>query len=301
MNDFDKYIKSKIAEEQTDIPDSVKTRIEQALAHLPEKKPKIKQIRILPRFVAAAACFVFVTLFLLPNVSIAYAQALEQVPIIGDVVRVVTIRNYFYSDDRHEMDIEVPKIEGEGSDAVDYINKSVSELTMTLVNQFYKDLEITANNGYGSIHVDYEVITNTERWFTLKLAVSETAASSNNYFEFYHIDKEQGKIIELGDLFNTDDFSDTIVSEIKKQMKQQMEANETVQYWIYDEEIGEDFATVGSNHNFYWNHDGDLVIVFDKYEVAPGSMGTPEFVIKRDIVEDILNEEFKDVYEQYNK
>ena len=41
MNDFDKYIKSKIAEEQTDIPDSVKTRIEQTLADLPEKKSKI--------------------------------------------------------------------------------------------------------------------------------------------------------------------------------------------------------------------------------------------------------------------
>lgn len=297
MNDFDKYIKSKIAEEQTDIPDSVKTRIEQTLANLPEKKPKIKQIRILPRFVATVACFVFITLFLLPNVSIAYAQALEQVPIIGDIVRVVTIRNYFYSDDRHEMDIEVPKIEEEGSDAVDYINKSVSELTTTLVNQFYKDLEITANNGYGSIHVDYEIITNTDRWFTLKLAVSETAASSNNYFEFYHIDKEQGKIIELGDLFNTDDFSDTIVVEIKKQMKQQMGANETVKYWIDDEKIGEEFATVGSDHNFYWNYDGDLVIVFDKYEVAPGSMGTPEFIVEQELIKDILKEQYKNFHQ----
>lgn len=297
MNDFDKYIKSKIAEEQTDIPDSVKTRIEQTLADLPEKKSKIKQIKILPRFVAAAACFVFITLFLLPNVSMTYAQALEQVPIIGDIVRVVTIRNYFYSDDRHEMDIEVPKIEVEGSDAVNYINRSVSELTTTLVNQFYKDLEITANNGYGSIHVDYEVITNTDRWFTLKLAVTETAASSNYYFKFYHINKQQGKIIVLGDLFITDDFSDTIVIEIKKQMKQQMEANETAQYWINDEEIGEGFDTVDSDHNFYWNCDGDLVIVFDKYEVAPGSMGTPEFIVEHELIKDILKEPYKNFHQ----
>ena len=292
MNDFDKYIKSKIAEEQTDIPDPVKTRIEQTLADLPEKKHKIKQIRILPRIAAAAACFIFITLFLLPNVSIAYAQALEQVPVIGDIVRVVTIRNYFYSDDRHEMDIDVPKIDGESSDAADYINKNVSELTTALVNQFYKDLEIADNNGYGSIHVDYEVITNTDRWFTLKLSVSETAASSNNYFEFYHIDKEQGKIIELGDLFNTDKFSDTLVVEIKKQMQQQMDADITVKYWINDGEIGEEFAAVGVDHNFYWNDDGDLVIVFDQYEVAPGSMGTPEFVIEKDVIGDILKKEF---------
>ena len=295
MNDFDKYIKSKAAQEQTEIPDSVKNRIEQTLADLPEKKPVIKQIRILPRIAAAAACFIFITLFLLPNVSVAYAQALEQIPVIGDIVQVVTIRNYFYADDKHEMGIDVPQIEGEDSEAVDYINKDVSELTTALVNQFYKDLKITGNNGYGSIHVDYEATTNTDRWFTLKLSVIETAASSNTYFEFYHIDKKQGKIVELGDLFNTDNFSDILVAEIKRQMQEQMANDENISYWINNSEIGEEFATVSADHNFYWNENGDLVIIFDEYEVGPGSMGTPEFVIGRDVIKDILKSEFKDI------
>ena len=295
MNDFDKYIKSKAAQEQTEIPDSVKNRIEQTLADLPEKKPVIKQIRILPRIAAAAACFIFITLFLLPNVSVAYAQALEQIPVIGDIVQVVTIRNYFYADDKHEMGIDVPQIEGEDSEAVDYINKDVSELTTALVNQFYKDLEITGNNGYGSIHVDYEATMNTDRWFTLKLSVIETAASSNTYFEFYHIDKKQGKIVELGDLFNTDKFSDILVAEIKMQMQEQMANDENISYWINNSEIGEEFATVSADHNFYWNENGDLVIIFDEYEVGPGSMGTPEFVIDRDVIKDILKSEFKDI------
>lgn len=295
MNDFDKYIKNKAAQEQTDIPDSVKNHIEQTLADLPEKKPVIKQIRILPRIAAAAACFVFITLFVLPNVSVAYAQTLEQIPVIGDIVRVVTIRNYFYADDKHEMNIDVPQIEGEDSEAVDYINKDVSELTTALVNQFYKDLEITGNNGYGSIHVDYEATTNTDRWFTLKLSVSETTASSNTYFEFYHIDKKQGKIVELGDLFNTDKFSDILVAEIKMQMQEQMANDENISYWINNSGIGEEFATVSADHNFYWNENGDLVIIFDKYEVGPGSMGTSEFVIGRDVIKDILKSEFKDI------
>lgn len=295
MNDFDEYIKSKAAKEQTEIPDSVKSRIEQTLADLPQKKPTIRQIRVLSRIAVAAACLIFTTLFLLPNISVSYAQALEQIPVIGDIVRVVTIRNYFYSDDRHKMDIDVPQIGGADNEAVDYINKDVSELTAALVNQFYKDLEITGNNGYGSIHVDYEAVTNTERWFTLKLSVSETAASSNNYFKFYHIDKEQGNIVKLGDLFNTDKFSDVLVAEIKKQMQEQMEKDEDISYWVNDCETGEEFASVSADHNFYWNNNGDLVIAFDKYEVAPGSMGTPEFVIKRDVIKNILKVEFADI------
>ena len=294
MNDFDKYIKSEVAKEQTDIPDSVKNRIEQTLVDLPEKKPVKKQIRILPRIAASAACFVFIILFLLPNVSVTYAQALEQLPVIGDLVRVVTIRNYYYDDNHWKMDINIPQIESEDSKSVDYINKDVSELTTALINRFYEDLEINGNKGYGSLNVDYEVVTNTDSWFTLKLTVCQTAASSNTYFKFYHIDKNQGKIVELGDLFNTDKFSDSLVAEIKKQMQEQMANDENISYWINTSGIGEEFATVGADHNFYWNENGDLVIIFDKYEVGPGSMGTPEFVIDKGVIRDILKSEFKD-------
>ena len=295
MNDFDKYIKSEVAKEQTDIPDSVKNRIEQTLVDLPEKKPVKKQIRILPRIAASAACFVFIILFLLPNVSVTYAQALEQLPVIGDLVRVVTIRNYYYDDNHWKMDINIPQIESEDSKSVDYINKDVSELTTALINRFYEDLEINGNKGYGSLNVDYEVVTNTDSWFTLKLTVCQTAASSNTYFKFYHIDKKQGKIVELGDLFNTDKFSDSLVAEIKKQMQEQMANDENISYWINTSGIGEEFATVSADHNFYWNENGDLVIIFDKYEVGPGSMGTPEFVIDKGVIRDLLKSEFKDV------
>ena len=295
MNDFDKYIKSEVAKEQTDIPDSVKNRIEQTLVDLPEKKPVKKQIRILPRIAASAACFVFIILFLLPNVSVTYAQALEQLPVIGDLVRVVTIRNYYYDDNHWKMDINIPQIESEDSKSVDYINKDVSELTTALINRFYEDLEINGNKGYGSLNVDYEVVTNTDSWFTLKLTVCQTAASSNTYFKFYHIDKNQGKIVELGDLFNTDKFSDSLVAEIKKQMQEQMANDENISYWINTSGIGEEFATVSAGHNFYWNENGDLVIIFDKYEVGPGSMGTPEFVIDKGVIRDLLKSELKDV------
>lgn len=295
MNDFDKYIKSEVAKEQTDIPDSVKNRIEQTLVDLPEKKPVKKQIRILPRIAASAACFVFIILFLLPNVSVTYAQALEQLPVIGDLVRVVTIRNYYYDDNHWKMDINIPQIESEDSKSVDYINKDVSELTTALINRFYEDLEINGNKGYGSLNVDYEVVTNTDSWFTLKLTVCQTAASSNTYFKFYHIDKNQGKIVELGDLFNTDKFSDSLVAEIKKQMQEQMANDENISYWINNSGIGEEFATVSADDNFYWNENGDLVIIFDKYVVGPGSMGTPEFVIDKGVIRDILKSEFKDV------
>lgn len=294
MNDFDKYIKSKAAKEQTDIPDSVKKRIEQTLADLPEKKPVIKQIRILPRIAASAACFVFIILFLLPNVSVTYAQALEPIPVIGDIVRVVTIRNYFYSDDKHEMDIDVPKIEGD-NDAAENINQDINQLTETLVEQFYEDVELIGDEGHSSVYLDYETVTNTDTWFTLKIRVHEAAGSSNTYYRFYHIDKRTNEIVKLGDLAKDNSFYDVLVKEIKRQMKLQMENDSRVVYWLDDSIIGKDYVSLTESHNFYWNDNGDLVIIFDKYEVCPGAMGTPEFVIDKGVFKDILKSEYKDV------
>ncbi len=294
MNDFDKYIKNKAAEERSEIPDSVKLRIEETLADLPEKKPNVKQIRILPRIAASAACFVFIILFLLPNVSVTYAQELEQIPVIGNIVRVVTIRNYFYSDDKHEMDIDVPKIE-DNNDAAEKINQDITQLTETLVGEFYKELELVGDEGHGSIYLDYETVTNTDNWFTLKIRVHEAAGSSNTYYKFYHIYKKTNKIVKLGDLAKDNSFYDVLVGEIKRQMKVQMENDSNIIYWLDDSIIGKDYVSLTENHNFYWNDNGDLVIIFDKYEVAPGSMGTPEFVIDKGVIKDILKSEFKDV------
>ena len=295
MNDFDKYIKSMASEENTDIPDSVKNKIEETLAALPEKNIHIKKTKILPRIAATAACFIFVIFFLLPNVSVAYAETFEEIPIIGRLIKVITVRNYFYSDDYHEMDIDVPKVSGEDGDAADYINNDVNKLTDTLVKQFYKDLDSIGDSGHSSIYVDYETVTNTESWFTLKMRVHEAAGSSNTYYKYYHIDKKSGKIIKLYDLSEDEGFLETLEKEIRQQMRSQMDNDSSKIYWLDDSVIGKDYVAVTPEHNFFWNENGDLVIVFDKYEVAPGAMGTPEFTVDKALISDMLKSEYKNM------
>ena len=45
----------------------------------------------------------------------------------------------------------------------------------------------------------------------------------------------------------------------------------------------------GRIRTFYINSDGKLVIAFDEAEVAPASMGCPEFVIPTEVIQDMLN------------
>lgn len=295
MTDFDKYLRTKAKEEAEEIPASARKRIEEALSDLPEPETPITSLRRIPRIAAAAACFIFITLFLLPNVSVAYARTLENIPVIGDFVKVVTLRNYFYSDPYHEMNIDIPQIEENGNEAADQINQDVAQLTETLVHQFYEDLEIIGENGHGSIYVDYEILTDTPKWFTLKLRIMLAAGSSNTYFKYYHIYKETGQTAQLGSLALDDRFYDILTEEIKKQMKKQMEQDDQLIYWLEDSIMGKDLIALDEDHNFYWNENGDLVIPFDKYEVAPGSMGTPEFTIPIDILKEYIRPEFTDL------
>ena len=288
MNHFDRILKAKAAEEQSEIPASVKDKIEKTLADLPEKKAKPASVRVLPKAAAAAACFIFIVFFLFPNISVTYAHALEQLPVIGDLVRVVTIRNYFYADEYHELDVDVPQVDIENSEAFDLINKDIDELTDALVQQFYSDLAAIGDDGHGSVYADYQTVTDTERWFTLKIRVTEASGSSNTYFKYYHVNKQTGSIVRLGDLAADNRFYERIEQEIQKQMRTEMEQNSDLIYWTEDSVIGKDLRSVSPDHNFYWNKDGDLVIPFDKYEIAPGYMGTPEFTISKELLKDVM-------------
>jgi len=294
MNHFDRILKAKAAEEQSEIPASVKDKIEKTLADLPEKKANPASVRVLPKAAAAAACFIFIVFFLFPNISVTYAHALEQLPVIGDLVRVVTIRNYFYADEYHELDVYVPQVDIENSEAFDLINKDIDELTDALVQQFYSDLAAIGDDGHGSVYADYQTVTDTERWFTLKIRVTEASGSSNTYFKYYHVNKQTGSIVRLGDLAADNRFYERIEQEIQKQMRTEMEQNSDLIYWTEDSVIGKYLRSVSPDHNFYWNKDGDLVIPFDKYEIAPGYMGTPEFTISKELLKDVMKSEFRD-------
>lgn len=288
---FDQDIREALQGEQIPVPESVHQRTEMLLDSLPEKEAK-PNLRILHtttrRFISTAACILFVMLVLLPNLSVTYAHAMENIPIIGDLVEIFTIRNYFYSDDRHELDAEVPEVNDPSNEQVsDLINKDVNELTSAVIQKFYDDLEISHDTGYGSIYIDYETVTNTDEWFTLKLTVSEVQASSNTYFKFYHIDRTNGTYVTFGDLIDSEDFG-AIEQIIREQMEAEMAADPDVVYWTEDTKLGQSITALTADQNFYFDDAGNLVIVYNKYEVGPGSMGCPEIVIGKEKFEKYL-------------
>jgi hypothetical protein len=97
------------------------------------------------------------------------------------------------------------------------------------------------------------------------------------------VDKTTGNIITLSDLYGQDtDYIDTISKEIKRQMQDRMATDENNIYFIKSDEEPSGFDKITDDTNFYIDENGNVVIVFDEYEVAPGYMGVVEFTLPQE-------------------
>lgn len=263
------------------------------------KKNSVNKGRRAGKIVGFFAATAAALLVILPNTSAKAAYAMAQIPILGDVIKAVTIREYNYESERFQADIKEVQLEVDQSgeegiknpnvdQSVAAINEDIDEMTKRLIERFEE--QAAAGESYGGIYMDHEIMTNTDKWFTLKLDVAEVAGSGTQYQYYYHIDKTTGEIASLKDLFKEGaDYVTPVSENIKKQMRERMAADESLFYWVEeDSEIGFWFEKIKEDQNFYLNETGELVICFDEYEVAPGYMGLVEFAIEKDVIEDIL-------------
>ena len=67
--------------------------------------------------IATAAAAVLITFIILPNTTAGVAHAMERIPLLGNVVKVVTFRDYTHEDETQIADIDVPHIETEENGA----------------------------------------------------------------------------------------------------------------------------------------------------------------------------------------
>ena len=84
-------------------------------------------------------------------------------------------------------------------------------------------------------------------------------------------------------LFRPDaDYVSVLSAEVLRQMEEQMAADASLSY------LTDEFTAIDPEQSFYWNADGDLVLVFDEYAVAAGYIGMVEFTIPQDVYSALL-------------
>ncbi|HHW37439.1 MAG TPA: anti-sigma-V factor rsiV [Bacillales bacterium] len=272
------------------IPNELDFVVKKALQQKPRKTRKIKWIAGV-----AAALVVFVGGL---NVNETFAKTMAEVPVIGNIVKVLTFVEYKVDEETYNADIKAPAIhnlKNEGLQAT--LNEKYLEESKALYEQFQADIDElkAANGGHLGVDSGYEIKTDNDRILSIGRYVVNTVASSSTTYQFDTIDKQKGLLITLPSLFKNDAYINVISEEVKKQMIAQMENDDSMFYWVEnpnhpveDLDLIDPFEKIKANQSFYINKDNKLVIVFDKYEVAPGYMGVVEFTIPSVVLEDIL-------------
>lgn len=163
------------------------------------------------------------------------------------------------------------------------------QLNNALMSQAMKDkqnveetgktqVEEAKKNGWpirpSEMDIKYEVKKNSDILsITVSTYIYNGGANGSTRVDTYNIDLRENKSISLSDLFNGEaDFKSAINSEISTQIETRTKDGEM----FFDGNMG--FTTISDNQMYYLQDD-DLVILFQKYEIAPGAMGTPEFRI----------------------
>ena len=307
--------------ENMKIPEAGRERLQAGIDRARMEKKRVEHARRRSAWTAVAAAAV--VMIALPNTNMQIAHAMENIPLLGGFFRLVTVRQYNYSDENHDAEVELAQINygedaGEGAsvgevaaapkgtaagsvegvgqeaavanlseDGVEAVNQDMETTVEELIRQFEDTL---SEEGYHGLHVSQEVVTDNDRYYTVKLSVLETEASGYEHNQFYTIDKQTTNVVTLEDLFaEGSDYISAISENIKTQMREQMAADEGVIYFLDGDDMPEfNFQGITEQTNFYFNEKDELVIAFDEYEVAPGSMGAPEFVIPQEVTAAIL-------------
>ncbi|MDE7133584.1 MAG: RsiV family protein [Lachnospiraceae bacterium] len=276
------------------VPEELKGKLEEAT-----KAPgKVHRFRI-PAVVAAAV----VLLVLLPNTGADIAYAMGNIPLIGKLFQAVTFRDYRYESERFDANVEVPQIIVEDmgetdeeteddsmqlQETIEQVNFDIEEVTNQLIEEFKVSAEL--GESYGSLEIHHETVTDNEQYFTLKLSIYQGAGSGSESYKFYTIDKKSGKQIQIVDLFQENSgYEDVISEDIRNQMRTAMAEDEMNMYWVDNTDMPDiNWEGIKEDQNFYFDGKGNIVFIFDEYEVAPGYMGAQEFMVERSVFENLL-------------
>lgn len=274
--------------QKIEIPGQALTAVQQGIrqAHQESRKPVY---RFYPGRIAAAAVLAVVAVL---NLSPQAAMAVADVPVLQKVVQIVTLNRYQVTEGslNYTANVETPELSASGDaqleSSVGEINAEVEAYADQMIAQFEREME--QQGGVYGLDILYNVVTDTDDWFTLQITTVETMASGAETRRYYNLDKTTGRYVQLADLFPEGvDYVTAISDNIRVQMKQRMAENEEQIYFIDSDMPEDDFQQIAADQSFYRNQDGGLVIAFNEYDVAPGYMGCPEFVIDAEVITDL--------------
>lgn len=219
------------------------------------------------------------------NASSTFAKSLENIPVIGNIIRVVNFNNYRIDKDGMDVSISLPEVSSDSKDLEYKLNKEFEKEGKEAYKKYeaeVAELEKEGKTTHKSAEMWTESIAENDKTLSVAIYNTETEASAATSRKIYNIDKKDKTILTLEGMFGNNDYVDVLSKNILSQMKERTKKDSNDVYFV------DNTFKIKKDQPFYINDKGELVICFDEYEVAPGSAGLVEFVIPSNVVSKLM-------------
>lgn len=219
------------------------------------------------------------------NASSTFAKSLENIPVIGNIIKVVNFNNYRIDKDGMDVSISLPEVSSDSKDLEYKLNKEFEKEGKEAYKKYeaeVAELEKEGKTTHKSAEMWTESIAENDKTLSVAIYNTETEASAATSRKIYNIDKKDKTILTLEGMFGNNDYVDVLSKNILSQMKERTKKDSNDVYFV------DNTFKIKKDQPFYINDKGELVICFDEYEVAPGSAGLVEFVIPSNVVSKLM-------------
>ena len=283
-----KLEKAKEVYEAIKVPNELNYVVNKAIL---DKKKKEKSVLIYVKYAVTTVACTFLTFIFMLNVNSSFATNISEIPIIGDMAKVFTIKEVNEEDKTKLINAKIPALENTGNTELE---KRINYEIMLKMNEILEEAEkraaeykeaVIATGGNEedyqpiNIQIDYKVGYSNDKVVSFMISKSETLANAYTEIYFYNVDIETGKKLNLRDVLGNE-YKQIVDTTIYKEIEERSKNPDNI-YFTADE--GGFEGIENEYQDFYINSDGKVVIVFEKYKIAPGYMGTQEFVIDKQI------------------
>lgn len=284
MEDWKKELRRQY--EEIPVPEEARRRMEEGIQMAKQEKRQKNRGLIWLRRAGETAAAAMAVITVLVNASPAAAQVMEQIPVIGTIAQVVTFRTYEDHSGKGEANVEIPKIEEEGQTLE--ANREIEDYADSLIREYEDKIRAGEDQENYALDSTYEVVFENDRYVCIRIDTTVVMASGTQFVKVFTVDKETGETVILLQMLGGDEtMLAAVSSNIMDQMREQMAADENVIYYLDSDMPEWDFKGLDGDESYYFDQDGELVVTFDEYEVAPGYMGAVEFVIPKSVTGDL--------------
>ena len=205
------------------------------------------------------------------------------VPVLGGLFQVLTVRNYETVKDGIDYDVSVPEVEADGA-VTEAVNAEIQERVDAHLAQAKADWDAYKEAFFATggteeqwgdremnVIIDYDIKSQTDTTvsFVVDFAEGWVAAQQQRYC--YNLDIANDKDITLADVLG-EDWVNICNTAVQAYIDQ-----DTSGLFFTPDQGG--FTTVDDTTSFYMNQDGSVTLVFPEYTIAAGAAGIVEIPV----------------------